>query len=77
LLHGKAASAFYRPGALAPIPIQKEEPVMQIHLALTPVVSLIAGVLILAMPRLLNFIVALYLIIIGLIGIFGTGGMHL
>jgi hypothetical protein len=50
---------------------------MQIHLALTPVVSLIAGVLILAMPRLLNFIVALYLIIIGLIGIFGTGGLHL
>jgi len=49
---------------------------MQIHLALTPVVSLIAGVLILAMPRLLNFIVALYLIIIGLIGIFGTGGLH-
>jgi len=50
---------------------------MQIHLALTPIVSLIAGVLILAMPRLLNFIVALYLIIIGLIGIFGTGGLHL
>jgi len=50
---------------------------MQIHLGLTPVVSLIAGVLILAMPRLLNFIVALYLIIIGLIGIFGTGGLHL
>ncbi|WP_158905345.1 DUF3096 domain-containing protein [Burkholderia sp. L27(2015)] len=50
---------------------------MQIHLALTPVVSLIAGVLILAMPRLLNFIVALYLIIIGLIGIFGTSGLHL
>jgi len=49
---------------------------MQIHLALTPIVSLIAGVLILAMPRLLNFIVALYLIIIGLIGIFGTGGLH-
>ena len=50
---------------------------MQIHLALTPIVSLIAGVLILVMPRLLNFIVALYLIIIGLIGIFGTGGLHL
>ena len=37
---------------------------------LTPLVSLIAGVLILVMPRLLNYIVALYLIVIGLLGIF-------
>lgn len=37
---------------------------------LTPLVSLIAGVIILIMPRLLNYIVALYLIIIGLIGLF-------
>jgi hypothetical protein len=36
---------------------------------LTPIVSLIAGVLILIMPRLLNFIVAIYLIIIGIIGL--------
>ena len=43
---------------------------MNIHLALTPLVSLIASILILVMPRLLNFIVALYLIIIGLIGLF-------
>ncbi|WP_407928097.1 DUF3096 domain-containing protein [Collimonas humicola] len=41
-------------------------------LHLTPVVSLIAGVLILAIPRLLNYIIALYLIVIGLIGLFGT-----
>ncbi len=49
---------------------------MNIHVSntiLTPLVSLIAGVLILAIPRLLNYIVALYLIIIGLIGLFGTG----
>jgi len=46
---------------------------MNIHVALTPLVALIAGILILIVPRLLNFIVALYLIIIGLIGIFGTG----
>lgn len=39
-------------------------------LAITPLVSLIAGVLILVMPRLLNYIVALYLIIIGLLGLF-------
>ena len=50
---------------------------MQIHLGLTPIVSLIAGILILAVPRLLNFIVAIYLIVIGLIGILGTGALHL
>jgi hypothetical protein len=36
---------------------------------LQPLVALIAGILILVMPRLLNFIVAIYLIIIGLIGL--------
>lgn len=36
-----------------------------------PVAALIAGVLILVMPRLLNYIVALYLIVIGLVGLFG------
>ena len=36
---------------------------------LQPVVALIAGVLILIMPRLLNFIVAIYLIVIGVIGL--------
>ncbi|CAG9221919.1 conserved hypothetical protein [Paraburkholderia sabiae] len=47
---------------------------MNIHLTLGPLVALIAGILILIMPRLLNYIVALYLIIIGLIGLFGIGG---
>ncbi|SFB34235.1 Protein of unknown function [Collimonas sp. OK607] len=41
------------------------------NLHLTPIVSLIAGVLILVIPRLLNYIIALYLIVIGLIGLFG------
>jgi hypothetical protein len=36
---------------------------------LQPIIALIAGILILIMPRLLNFIVAIYLIIIGLLGI--------
>jgi hypothetical protein len=36
---------------------------------LQPIVSLIAGVLILVMPRLLNYIVAIYLIISGVIGL--------
>jgi hypothetical protein len=47
-----------------------------INLALGPVVSLLAGILILIVPRLLNYIVAIYLIVIGLIGIFGWGGLH-
>ncbi len=50
---------------------------MDLHLSVGPVVSLIAGILILVMPRLLNFIVALYLIVIGLIGIFGASGMRI
>ena len=50
---------------------------MNIHLGLTPILSLLAGILILAMPRLLNYIVAIYLIVIGLVGLFGAGGMRL
>ena len=49
---------------------------MILNLALGPVVSLIAGILILIVPRLLNYIVAIYLIVIGLIGIFGWSGVH-
>ena len=43
-------------------------------LSLTPLISLIAGILILVVPRLLNYIVAIYLIVVGLLGIFGGGG---
>jgi hypothetical protein len=39
-------------------------------ISLSPLISLIAGILILMMPRLLNFIVAIYLIVIGLVGVF-------
>ena len=42
---------------------------MNLHLSLTPMISLLAGVLILIMPKLLNFIVAIYLIAIGVIGL--------
>ena len=41
------------------------------NMSITPLVSLIAGILILIVPRLLNYIVAIYLIIIGLLGLFG------
>jgi hypothetical protein len=50
---------------------------MNINLGLTPLVSLLAGILILVAPRMLNYIVAIYLIVIGLIGIFGAGSLHL
>ena len=44
---------------------------MSIAVGVGPLVSLIAGILILIVPRLLNYIVAIYLIIIGLLGLFG------
>lgn len=44
---------------------------MNITLSLAPLVSLIAGVLILIVPRLLNYIVAAYLIVVGLLGLIG------
>ena len=50
---------------------------MTITLGLAPLVSLIAGILILAVPRLLNYIVAIYLIVIGLLGLFGAGNLRL
>jgi len=42
---------------------------MNIHVAIGPLVSLIAGILILVVPRLLSYIVAIYLIIIGITGL--------
>lgn len=42
-------------------------------IALTPLISLIAGILILVMPKLLNYIVAIYLILVGVMGLLGTG----
>ena len=50
---------------------------MRLSLSIGPLISLIAGILILIMPRLLNYIVAIYLIVMGLIGLFGLGAMRL
>ena len=47
---------------------------MNLHLSLTPLISLVAGILILVMPKLLNYIEAIYLIAIGLIGLVGGRG---
>ena len=44
---------------------------MSIGFSIGPVVALIAGILILIIPRLLNYIIALYLIIIGVLGLMG------
>lgn len=41
-------------------------------ISIGPLAALIAGILILILPRLLNYIVAIYLILIGVIGLFGT-----
>jgi hypothetical protein len=46
---------------------------MNLHITIGPLLALIAGILIFVVPRLLNYIVAIYLIAIGLIGLFGTG----
>jgi hypothetical protein len=43
---------------------------LNLNLELAPLIALIAGVLILIAPRILNYIVALYLILIGLLGLF-------
>jgi Protein of unknown function (DUF3096) len=47
---------------------------MSMSVSLAPIVALIAGILILIVPRLLNYIVAIYLIVTGLLGLFGGGG---
>ena len=42
---------------------------MQMFMSLQPIIALIAGILILIMPRLLNYIVAIYLIVAGILGL--------
>jgi hypothetical protein len=44
---------------------------MMVHFALQPILALIAGILILLMPRMLNYIVAIYLISYGILGLVG------
>ncbi|AVP57924.1 DUF3096 domain-containing protein [Pulveribacter suum] len=50
---------------------------MTLNLSIGPLVSLIAGILILIMPRLLNVIVAMYLIVIGVLGLLGMHTLRL
>jgi lipoprotein signal peptidase len=53
-----------------------KENTVNLHLSLAPLVSLLAGILILIMPRLLNYIIALYLIIFGVLGLVGDVHFH-
>jgi hypothetical protein len=55
----------------------EQEPAMNIQLSLAPIISLVAGILILVMPRLLNLIVAIYLIVIGVVGLLAGAGYRL
>lgn len=50
---------------------------MSLSISIGPLVSLIVGILILVMPRLLSTIVALYLIIMGILGLMGMASMRL
>lgn len=43
---------------------------------IVPLAALVAGILILVAPRSLNYIVAIYLITIGVLGLVGTGTIH-
>ena len=49
---------------------------MTLNLAIGPLISLIAGILNLVMPRLQSTIVAVYLIVMGLIGLFGLHALR-
>ena len=42
---------------------------MTLHLELVPVLSIVAGIVILIMPKILNYIIAIYLIAVGVIGL--------
>ena len=45
--------------------------VLSIHPAVAPLIALIAGIIILLVPRVLNYVIAIYLIVIGLLGLLG------
>ena len=53
----------------------RKGPLMHLTVSLAPLVSLLAGILILLVPRLLNYIVAAYLIVVGILGL--VGDIHL
>jgi hypothetical protein len=70
--HSYQAWGLARSGSRGGTSFQSHEASMNIQLVMGPLLSLIAGILILIVPRLLNYIVAIYLIVVGLIGLFGS-----
>lgn len=53
--------------------LTEEKPVtFSIHASAAPLIALIAGIVILIAPRVLNYVIAIYLILIGLLGLFGS-----
>ena len=50
---------------------------MNMTLSIGPLMALIAGIIILIAPKFLNYTVALYLILVGLLGLFGGSSFHL
>ena len=44
---------------------------MSLHLALAPIIALVAGIVILVQPKFLSYVVALYLIVVGVLGLLG------
>ena len=50
---------------------------LNMNISIGPILSLIAGIIILFVPRLLNYIVAIYLIVIGIMGLFSIGHIRL
>jgi hypothetical protein len=57
-------------GEPIPVPSTKEISMMTLTVAnISPIAALVAGILILIFPSLLNYVVAIYLILIGLIGL--------
>jgi hypothetical protein len=57
-------------------PIQQEF-TKNMTLSIAPLIALIAGIVILVAPKFLNYIVAIYLIAVGLLGLFGGGNLHI
>jgi hypothetical protein len=49
---------------------------MNLQLSIAPILALLAGILILVRPRLLTYIVAIYLIVVGVLGLMGSNGVN-
>jgi hypothetical protein len=47
---------------------------MPVYFGLQPAIALIAGIIILVYPKILNYVIGMYLILVGLLGLFG--GSH-